>query len=63
MIKPVWLVEFTGHRSTEQSGRSTAEIEACRPRIRMVLEMLSLKAELVGGSCIFSAALPRSRIW
>ena len=49
MLKPVWIVAFSGHRPGNGPGRSEAELAACRDRIRVLLEQLKSRAAERGG--------------
>ncbi|MEM1212207.1 MAG: hypothetical protein AAGI68_07895 [Planctomycetota bacterium] len=50
MIKPVWIVCFTGHRPGSGPGRSSEALGACRDAIRDVLSGLLERAEAKGGT-------------
>lgn len=50
MLKPVWIVGFTGHRPGEGPGRSAESLRACRDSVRKVLTHLSEKSAAKGGT-------------
>lgn len=49
MIKPVFIVAFSGHRPNQSAGRTERELEACASRLRQVFEALRERANQVGG--------------
>lgn len=49
MIRPVFIVTFTGHRSCGILGRSRADLEGVRDLVKVAFEDLRERAEQVGG--------------
>ena len=58
MLKPVWVVGFSGHRPKNVEGRSAKELDECRPSIQQALETYQDRAANLGGEihCFSSVA-------
>jgi len=51
MLKPIWIVAFSGHRPKRgEAGRSREELDACRAPLRTLLADLNRAAQEAGGS-------------
>ncbi len=50
MLKPIWIVGFTGHRPGSGPGRSTEALDACLDSVRQVLAGLRDQAAERGGT-------------
>jgi hypothetical protein len=49
MLKPVYLVAFSGHRPNGTTGRTDQDLENTAPHLRAALQELIQRAEAVGG--------------
>ncbi|GAA5494990.1 hypothetical protein Rhal01_01159 [Rubritalea halochordaticola] len=57
MTHPIYIVAFTGHRSSTAPGRSREELEKCRPLIReAILHVQSAVAKLGGSIQLMASA-------
>ena len=49
MVRPVFIIAFTGHRTSDAVGRSRAELEGTRDLVRVALSDMRERAQRVGG--------------
>ncbi len=57
MLKPIYLVAFSGHRPSDQPGRTNADLIAAAPRIEAALAKLKAQVEANGGELQFISSL------
>ena len=48
-LDQIWIVGFTGHRPSDAPGRSAADMMACKPVMREILQDLNARAAQQGG--------------
>lgn len=56
-MQPAYFVAFSGHRPSNQSGRTESDLNACIPAIKGILTGLQKKAGNVGGQIHFVSGL------
>ncbi len=57
MLKPVYLVAFSGHRPADSPGRTNADLIAAAPGIEKALAQLKAQVETNGGELQFISSL------
>lgn len=57
MLKPVYLVAFSGHRPKDEPGRTNSDLLAAAPRIEAALAKLKAQVETNGGELQFISSL------
>ena len=57
MLKPVYLVAFSGHRPADSPRRSNSDLIAVLPRIEKALTQLKAQVEANGGELQFISSL------